>query len=251
LKLTAYKNAASMAVPGARYRIAPAAQDPLWPPPARAYGGVEKPEQLRRGLMALGIAVLQLTVPVALLLVLLAATWLYADDVFTGLPVAIQGMGLAVSDIILPGAWTCIHLVNRRHGPGHAFAQLLAGLALAASVLLFNLPVFGNWATLPSWADRAVLSFGLTFLAANFVAIAFFDAARGRHWWSAPLAGSFAASFVFSGIYFPAAFAGQDPNWTLSAMVHFAVYFATSILLLLPYCLLRPAMRPVGGRNGY
>jgi uncharacterized PurR-regulated membrane protein YhhQ (DUF165 family) len=235
----------------APYRAARRAQDPLWPPPARAYGGPDEPEEARRKRVALGLAALRLIVPVALVLVLLGASYLYADDLFSGLPVSIRGMGLAVSDLILPGAWTCIHLINRRYGPGYACAQLLAALVIAAFVLLFNLGIFGDWVTLPSPVNRAVLSFGAAFLTANFVAIIFFDAARGPRWWTAPFAGSFAASFVFSAIYFPAAFAGLDRNWTASAAVHFTIFFVMSVLLLMPYWLLRPAMRPIDGRNGY
>jgi len=254
VKVYEYRNVSQLtaldATPGP-YRAARRAQDPLWPPLARAYGGPDKPEETRRKLAALGLAALRLIVPVALLLVLLGATYLYADDLFSGLPVPIRSMGLAVSDLILPGAWTCIHLINRRYGPGTAFAQLLAALAIAAFILLFHIAVFGDWATLPPLTDRAVLSFGAAFLVANFVAIIFFDAARGPRWWTAPFAGSFAASFVFSALYFPSAFAGLDRNWTLSAAVHFTIFFGMSAALLLPYWLLRPAMRPLNGMNGF
>ena len=39
--------------------------------------------------------------------------------------------------------------------------------------------------------------------------------------------------------------------WADSALVHFALFFGESILLLGPYYLLRPAMRPIAGLNGY
>ena len=77
-------------------------------------------------------------------------------------------------------------------------------------------------------------------------------APRGPRWWTAPLAASFAAALVFSAVYYPAAFAGgEEISWTDSALVHFAVFFAESMVLLVPYYLLRPAMRPIGGMNGY
>jgi hypothetical protein len=77
------------------------------------------------------------------------------------------------------------------------------------------------------------------------------QAIRGPRWWTAPLAGSFAASLVFSAIYYPAAYAGVYERWTDSAAVHFVVFFGMSVLLLAPYWLLRPAMRPMPGLNGY
>ena len=228
-------------------------QDAVWPPVERAYGGSAEVEKQRKT-AALWLAVARLIVPVALLLVLLGATYLYADDllVLDGWPVPIRGAGLAVSDLVLPGAWYCIHLVNRRYGPAYAFAQLLAALVISLLVILINPGSIDQWViTMPAITSRAVLSFGAALLTANFIGIAFFDAARGPRWWTAPLAASLAASAVFSAIYYPAAFAGVDERWTDSALVHFVLFFGMSVLLLAPYWLLRPAMRPIDGRNGY
>ena len=201
-----------------------------------------------------GLAAARLIVPVSLLLVLLGATYLYADALLplAGWPVPIRGAGLAISDLVLPGAWYCIHLTNRRYGPGYAFAQLLAAMVVALAVILINPSDIDQWViTMPAITSRAVLSFGAALLAANFVGITFFDAARGPRWWTAPLAASLTASLVFSAIYYPAAFAGVQERWTDSAVVHFAVFFGMSVLLLVPYWLLRPAMRPIDGMNGY
>jgi uncharacterized PurR-regulated membrane protein YhhQ (DUF165 family) len=228
-------------------------QDAVWPPAERAYGGSEQADK-RRKAAALGLAVARLIVPVLLLLVLLGATYLYADALLPlqGWPVPIRNAGLAISDLVLPGAWYCIHLTNRRYGPGYAFAQLLAAMALTLAVILINPGSIDQWViTMPAITSRAVLSFGAALLVANFVGITFFDAARGPRWWTAPLMASFTASLVFSAIYYPAAFAGVQERWTDSAVVHFVVFFGMSALLLMPYWLLRPAMRPIDGRNGY
>jgi uncharacterized PurR-regulated membrane protein YhhQ (DUF165 family) len=228
-------------------------QDAVWPPAERAYGGSEQADKRRRA-AAVGLAVARLIVPVLLLLVLLGATYLYADALLPlqGWPVPIRNAGLAISDLVLPGAWYCIHLTNRRYGPGYAFAQLLAAMAVTLAVILINPGSIDQWViTMPAITSRAVLSFGAALLVANFVGITFFDAARGPRWWTAPLAASFTASLVFSAIYYPAAFAGVQERWTDSAVVHFVVFFGTSVLLLMPYWLLRPAMRPIDGRNGY
>jgi uncharacterized PurR-regulated membrane protein YhhQ (DUF165 family) len=227
-------------------------QDALWPPVERAYGGPAEAEKQRR-VADFGLAVVRLIVPVALLLVLLGATYLYADDLLPmdGMPVPIRDTGLAISDLILPGAWYCIHLTNRRYGPGYALAQLLAALVIALAVIIVNPGNIDQWVTAPALTGRAVIAFGGALLIANFVGITFFDAARGPRWWTAPLAASFAASAVFSVIYYPAAFAGVDARWMDSAAIHFAAFFGMSVLLLMPYWLLRPAMRPINGMNGY
>jgi uncharacterized PurR-regulated membrane protein YhhQ (DUF165 family) len=246
-----YRNA-STAFEAETYR-SHRSDDAVWPPVERAYGGSEQADK-RRKAAALGLAVARLIVPVALLLVLLGATYLYADALLplSRWPVPIRNAGLAISDLVLPGAWYCIHLTNRRYGPGYAFAQLLAAMTVSLAVILINPSDIDAWViTMPAITSRAVLSFGAALLTANFVGITFFDAARGTRWWTAPLAASFTASLVFSAIYYPAAFAGVQERWTDSALVHFAVFFGMSVLLLVPYWLLRPAMRPIDGRNGY
>ncbi len=242
----------SIAAEQSRY-AARHADDPVWPPPIRAYGG---PTELTRWEKAaiLGLAAVRLVIPVSLLLVLLGAAYLYADALFPfgGMPAPIRDAGLGISDLILPGCWYTIHLTNRRYGPGYAFAHLLAALVVGLLVILINPSNIDQLVvTMPAITGRTVFSFGAAFLAANFVAITFFDAARGPRWWSAPLVASLAASFVFSLIYYPAAFAGVTESWTDSAIAHFAVFAGMSVLLLAPYWLLRATMRPLNGRNGY
>lgn len=228
-------------------------QDALWPPRERAYGGEVRTLYLRyrqQILMAAHVAL-----PTLLLVTLLGAAYLYTDA-FLLLPHApplIRGAGLAASDLILPLAWLSIHLTNRRYGAPHAFAQLLAGMAIVGMAALVNPWDIDNWTNNnPAVSGRALLAFEAAFLVANFIAIVFFDAARGPSWWTAPLAGSVAASLIFCGLYYPAAFAGDAAIiWTDSALTHFMLFFAESLLLLVPYHLLRPAMRPVEGMNGY
>jgi uncharacterized PurR-regulated membrane protein YhhQ (DUF165 family) len=258
LKAYDYRNGAHRAAmtsleadPGYRARRA---GDPVWPPQARAYGGpVEKFWALAAG--PLGMAA-QLIMPVLMLVTLLGAAYLYSDAILIlpGAPRRVQNALLAASDLVLPAAWLAIHLCNRRYGAAHAFAQLLAALVILILVALINPWNLDNWSNnSPALSGRAMLAFGAAFLLANFIAITIFDAARGPRWWTAPFAASCAASLVFSAIYYPAAFAGggEVGSWTDCAMVHFAVFFTESLLLLLPYWLLRPAMRPLGGMNGY
>ena len=249
MRVTEYRGIAAQ---DARY-AARHSDDAIWPPPTRAYGGPTEPTNWEKA-TKLALAAIRLAVPVSLLLVLLGAAYLYADDLLPlwWTPAPIRDAGLTTSDLILPGCWYCIHLTNRRYGPGYAFAHLLTAMVIGLAVILINPGSIDQWViTMPAMTGRAVLSFGAAFLAANFVAIAFFDAARGPRWWKAPLAASFAASFVFSAIYYPAAFAGVYERWTDSAIAHLLVFATMSVLLLMPYWLLRPAMRPLNGRNGF
>jgi len=227
--------------------------DAVWPPRERAYGGT--PEDARKRFERPLRICARLILPVLLMVTLLGAAYLYTDAYLPlgGMPAIIQRAMLAISDLILPMAWTTLHLTNRRYGAPYAFGQLLAGLGIIGLVALVNPGDIDNWiANSPVLSWRAAMAFGVSFLFANFAGIVLFDAARGPRWWTAPLAASFTASLLFSAVYYPAAFAGADQvAWTDSALVHFTLFFGVSILLLIPYALLRPAMRPLYGMNGY
>jgi uncharacterized PurR-regulated membrane protein YhhQ (DUF165 family) len=245
--LQAYKiENGAMRSPGS-YRLN-RGQDAAWPPAERAYGGAVETRWQRAQDAAL--LILKLLVPVLLLLTLLLAVYLYADAAIAAgdLYGPTRGVPLTIADLVLPGCWTIIHLTNRRYGPAYAFAQLAAALCLAAAIGLGNPGDIDHWLPpLPALTWRGVLAFFAAFGIANFVAIVAFDAARGPRWWSAPLAASAIAAFVFSGLYYPLAF-GDAPR---SALVHFLLYLAEGVALLAPYYLLRPAMRPLNGMNGF
>ena len=228
-------------------------QDAVWPPKERAYGG--EAETLRKRLERPWRISRRLLLPVTLLILLLVSAYLFSDAflLLPHSPRMVQNVMLTIGDLILPLAWYGLHLTNRRYGAPYAFGQLLAGVGIITLLALVNPGDIDNWINnTPALSWRAMTALGVSFLLANFVGIVFFDAARGPRWWTAPLAGSFAAALVFSGVYYPAAFAGgEEVLWTQSALVHFALFFGESILLLLPYCLMRPAMRPLYGMNGY
>ena len=224
-------------------------EDAVWPPQARAYGGKAEETRLEKAI-AWGRIAARLTVPVLLLFTLMFAVYLYADAPIPAawLPGWAHGFGLGISDLVLPGCWMVIHLTNRRFGPAHAFGHLVAGLVLALLVAAINPWDIRGWLPdMPALTWRAVIAFFLVFGIANFVAIVAFDAARGPRWWTAPLAASLAASFVFSGLYYLLAFGSLG----LDSLAHFVLFAAVSVALLAPYWLLRPAMKPLNGMNGY
>jgi hypothetical protein len=229
------------------------AGDAEWPPRDRAYGG--EAESLWRTFRGPLLAAARLALPVLMLATLLGAGYLYTDALLflPSAPVLVQKALLTISDLVLPIACYAVHLTNRRLGAQFAFAQLVAGMVLIGLVALINPYDVDNWIIAsPLVSLRALSAFCVSFFLANFAAIVIFDGARGPRWWPAPLMASFAASLVFSVIYYPAAFAGAAQlAWADSAVVHFALFFGESILLLVPYWLLRPAMRPIDGLNGY
>jgi hypothetical protein len=196
-----------------------------------------------------------IVVPSLLLATLLGAAYLYADAVLllAHAPGAVIRAEPTIGDLIVPMAWFSIHLTNRRLGTRHAFLQLAAGVLLAAFLALASSWSAASWSgSTPALSLRALLAFAPAFLLASMVAIAAFDAMRGPSWWKAPLSASFMAALVFSVFYYPVAFAGgAQVAWVNSALVHLVLFAGESVLLLAPYWLLRPAMRPMGGLNGY
>lgn len=223
-----------------------------WPPARRAYGG-EKPNRWKRYLWPFRVAA-RLFLPVMLLTVLLGAAFLYSDDalLLPGAPAWLLNGNLVMSDLVLPMAWTAIHLTNRRYGANYAFAQLMLGLGLVAAIAVAPPYDVDHWfAMTPVLTWRALAAFGVFFVLANLVGIILFEAVRGPDWWPPPLVASFGVSLVFSLFYYPAAFAGLDLKWANASLVHFALFMGTSLFLLAPYGLMRPAMRPLHGMNGY
>jgi hypothetical protein len=230
------------------YRIAHD-DDAVWPPRTRAYGGPEEETPYTRALGYARIAA-RLVLPMLLLFTLLQAIYLFADAPVpqAWLPGFAQGQLLILSDMILPGCWLVIHLTNRRFGPAYAFGNLVTGMALALLVAVIDpWNVRASLPDLASLSTRALAAFVLVFAVANFTGIIFFDAARGPRWWTAPLVGSVAACFVFSGLYYPLAFGRLG----FEALTHFGLFLGVSLVLMLPYFLLRPAMKPMAGMNGY
>lgn len=207
-------------------------------------------KRLGAGLTAIGRTFL----PVLLLLGALAALYLYLD---TPAPFALAvpsfgGTSLTAGHLILPLCFFTIALTNRRYGAGYAFAQVVIGLALAAAAFLFN----GDdlRATLPAAilpTPRILAAFGGAFLIASLVSTLVFDGARGPRWWSAPVLSFLAASVLFAALFPPLAYAGTDVAWLNPALNYGALLAGESVLLLIPYWMLRGLVPPLSGFGGY
>lgn len=197
------------------------------------------------------VAAGRLVLPVLLLLTAFAAIYLYRGQTAPYLAERV-GNWLSISHLILPLAFFSLHLTNRRYGPGYAFAQLLTTMVLAVAAILGAHSVLVSLVPadlVPS--ARLAASFGVAFFAAAFISILVFDGARGRHWWPAPLFGTWAAALIFPAVFFSAAYAGLNTLWIDNMLLYAGLLAVAGIALLIPYWMLRKMVPPLSGYGGY
>jgi uncharacterized PurR-regulated membrane protein YhhQ (DUF165 family) len=193
----------------------------------------------------------RLILPVVTLLLAFAAVYLYLDTPATMLVGAQDGKWLTIGHLLLPFSFLTVHLTNRRYGPSYAFAQVVLAQALGTAFALYAVP--GLKAIVPFNfipEMRVALAFGGAFLGASFISIIVFDGSRGPRWWIAPLLGMASAVTLFCLIYYPAAYAGVAP-FGHQMLLHMEMMAAIAVLMIVPYWLMRPVVRPLPGFNGY
>jgi len=135
-----------------------------------------------------------------------------------------------------PIAFLVTDLTNRTLGPRAARVVIAAGFALAVALSL-----------LVDW--RIALASGTAFLTAQLLDVAIFDRLRQARWWKAPLASSTLSSIVDTVLFFSIAFAGTGLPWMQWALGDFGAKMAMATLMLVPFRLLMPALRPQIARN--
>ena len=209
----------------------------------------------------LGRAILRLAIPVAASVVTLAAAWemrttpvTALDDILAaGRPDLYPSLWLSAGHVMVPVVFLLTNLVNRRYGTDYAVAHVLASWALAAIVAIASinkidprLPLAGD---LPDM--RTVIAFVTAFVVAQSFGAFIFDRTRGIIWWHAPLYAALASSFLSMFIFYPAAYFGTDPIWINHMAVDVGVKAAMSFVLLLPYLIMRPIIRPMPGFGGF
>jgi hypothetical protein len=97
---------------------------------------------------------------------------------------------------------------------------------------------------------RVLWAFLVALGIAHVVSIVTFDQARGKPWWRAPFYGGLSAAVALPILYWPIAKLGAEP-FLGRMFIDLAVKVATVYVLLAPYALLRPLIRPRGGLGGY
>lgn len=202
--------------------------------------------------MARDVALLSTPVVMAVLTLMIA--WQFRltpltvfDGVLSprGVPELYPSTWLTVGHAIVPVVFLIANLVNRRLGDDYTIAHVLASWALVAV----------GAAVLIAPADAPSVRVAVTFLGAmvlgQLAGTFVFDRTRGVVWWKAPLYGALTSSFVAMFLFYPLAYLGGDWIWLNRMSVDAGTKAAMSFLLLVPYYLLRPIVRPGGGLGGF
>lgn len=207
-------------------------------------------------------ATAKMTPPVIATILTLALAWqmratplIWFDGILSppGQPEFYPSHWLTVGHAIVPVAYFVNILVNRRYGEHFAIAHVLASWActvlLALAMIAHIVPSLPIGGDLPS--ARTIAAFLAAMMLGQLLGVFVFDRTRGVEWWRAPVYGALASSFAYVFIFYPAAYAGGDWIWLNHLSVDAGVKAAMSFLLLLPYLILRPVVRPLGGLGGY
>ena len=191
------------------------------------------------------VAVARLVLPVLLLLSVGMACLLYGDAAVEGLG-SFAGKPMAAGLAALPLTFLVIHLTNRRYGSAYAFAQVIIAWPLALVLLPGIVPMISAAQDM-----RVASSFAGGLFFAQIVGIVVFDGLRGPGWWKAPLFASLISGVVFCLVAFPAAFAGTAAEWSKDMFGYMALTSGASVVMLIPYGLLRSLVPPLPGFGGY
>jgi uncharacterized PurR-regulated membrane protein YhhQ (DUF165 family) len=190
-------------------------------------------------------AVLRLVLPVMLLLTVGAACLVYTDISVEGLG-TFAGRPISLGLVLIPLTFFVIHLTNRRYGATYALGQVVIAWGVALAAIPSLLPMIT-----PSVDLRTLAGFGAGLFLAQLVAIVLFDGMRGPTWWKAPLFASLGGGIVLCIVAFPVSFAGTSPGWAREMVSYLEIALGASVLMLIPYGLLRSLVPPSPGFGGY
>lgn len=203
-------------------------------------------------------AIMQLSLPVTLTVAVLSFAFLYKDQPVTSFDFFPPnywawnpGYWLTVGHLLLPLAFFFVNLTNRRFGPVYAVAQVIATWVLLALLVSYILVQFGEGGGESAFPPAQVsVGFLVAFGLAQLVNVNVFDKTRGRTWWGAPLISIVWASLIYVIVFHPVANWGGGEAWMPKMVADFAIKSAIAIALLVPYHLLRKAIRPLPGYGG-
>lgn len=195
-------------------------------------------------------ALLQVILPVLLLVALGAAAFLYGDRPVTWFGTE-QAQWLSVGHLVILLTFFAIALTNRRYGAGYAFAQVLMAWLVGGAALWLAA------ADLPHLAGRVlpalptVVGFGTGLFFAQLFSVIVFDRTRGPRWWTAPFQAFLWGGLLLCLIAFPLTYMGTAVDWMHRLAIYAEIIVASSLLLLVPYWILRPVFPPQSGFGGY
>ena len=184
-----------------------------------------------------------------------AAPLTWFDGVLSpaGQPDLYPSQWLTIGHAIVPVLFLLNNLVNRRYGEHFALAHVIASWTTATLIALaaiFRLdPSFVVADQLPN--ARVAAAFLGAMMIGQLAGVFVFDRTRGVEWWRAPLYSALASSFLAMFLFYVLAYIGGDWIWLNRMSVDAGVKAAMSFALLVPYLILRPIVRPLGGLGGY
>lgn len=213
---------------------------------------------LLESLGALGLAALQLAVPVLLLSLTLVGCFLELEHGLPALDLVPPhlwqwnpGYWLSVGHLMLPLAFFVVNLTSRRRGPGFALAQVLVTWLVLGAGALWLSRTFGGLSTESLFPPlETSLAFLGAFGLAQMVNIRIFDRVRGRTWWGAPLWSTLWAGFIFAVIFYPVSMMGQTESFLPHLVTDLVTKIVAAVVLLVPYWLLRPLIKTAPGYGG-
>jgi len=204
-------------------------------------------------------ALIRMIIPVLALM----GVFIWADF-GVGQPITLfDGLFLANQPQLQPSQWLTnghflvaltflvLNLTNRRYGAAYATAQVtLAWLILGGLVYYYFVVSEQSFMERQLPSVRISVSFVLALLTAQYLSISIFDWTRGLPWWRAPLYSAIWGTAIFCFIFYPSAKYGVDQPWISQMLSHFVLMILMSFLMLVPYFLARPVVKPLPGFGG-
>jgi len=151
------------------------------------------------------------------------------------------------------GLFLLTSLVSRRYGVGAALLHVLLSViwvvGAAATMSLEFVHVGLEAVVQPSVREAVALLLALT--AGQVASVYVFEHTRGVEWWNAPAYAALTATLVSMPLFYAMAYAGEDRIWLNRMSIDIALKALMAFVLLMPYYLLRPIVRPREGLGGY
>lgn len=141
----------------------------------------------------------------------------------------------------------------RRYGERLGYAHVfLSGAIAALAAAMLNADII-SLAELKAiaYSQREVISLIIALTLGQAFGVTIFEKTRNVDWWNAPAYSALAATLIAMPVLYVLAYAGADAMWPHWMAIDIALKALMSFLLLAPYFLLRPIIRPLTGLGGY
>ena len=161
------------------------------------------------------------------------------------------GYWMTLGHLLIPLMFWVINLTNRRYGASYATAQVMIVWAILGGFVYWffvRSPEPMSVQGLPP--VRTCTAFVVAMVLSQFMAISVFDWTRGNPWWRAPIYGALYGAATFCLVFYAGAYWKTGLPWVNQMVTHFGFMALISFLLMAPYYLLRPMIKPLPGYGG-